>query len=154
MIRRTLSLSLSLLLVCAASAAMAQDATTAPPPAVAHTDVVTDLVKIDSVVGTGREAELGHTVQVHYTGWLHKPMATGGRGKKFDSSRDRGEPLEFVLGAGRVIKGWEQGILGMKVGGRRTLVIPSHLGYGGRGTGDIIKPGADLIFDVVLVGVK
>lgn len=150
MIRR----SLSLLLICAASAAMAQDAT--PPAEVAApADVVPgQLMKIDTVVGTGAEAQFGLTVQVHYTGWLHKPMALGGRGRKFDSSRDRGEPLEFVLGAGRVIKGWEQGILGMKVGGRRTLIIPSHLAYGSRGTGDIIKPGADLMFDVVLVGVK
>lgn len=150
MIRR----SLSLLLICAASAAMAQDAT-APAEAAAPADIVPgQLMKTDTVVGTGAEAQVGLTVQVHYTGWLHKPMALGGRGRKFDSSRDRGEPLEFVLGAGRVIKGWEQGILGMKVGGRRTLIIPSHLGYGSRGTGDIIKPGADLMFDVVLVGVK
>lgn len=150
MIRR----SLSLLLICAASAAMAQDAT--PPAEVAApADIVPgQLMKIDTVAGTGAEAQVGLTVQVHYTGWLHKPMALGGRGRKFDSSRDRGEPLEFVLGAGRVIKGWEQGILGMKVGGRRTLIIPSHLGYGSRGSGDIIKPGADLMFDVVLVGVK
>lgn len=150
MIRR----SLSLLLLCAASAAMAQDATP-PAEAAAPADIVPgQLMKIDTVAGTGAEAQLGLSVQVHYTGWLHKPMALGGRGKKFDSSRDRGEPLEFVLGAGRVIKGWEQGILGMKVGGRRTLIIPSHLGYGSRGSGEIIKPGADLMFDVVLVGVK
>jgi len=112
------------------------------------------LTKIDTAIGTGPEAEPGHTLQVHYTGWLYKPMATGGRGRKFDTSRDRGEPLEFRMGAGQVIKGWEQGMLGMKVGGRRTLIIPSHLAYGSRGTGDIIKPGADLIFEVVLVGIK
>ncbi|MCA1856847.1 FKBP-type peptidyl-prolyl cis-trans isomerase [Massilia oculi] len=109
---------------------------------------------IDRVVGKGREATPGNTVFVHYTGWLHKPLAPKQRGKKFDSSLDRGEPLEFQLGAGRVIKGWEQGVAGMKVGGKRTLVIPSALGYGPRGAGGMIPPDADLIFDVELVNVK
>ncbi|QOY94102.1 FKBP-type peptidyl-prolyl cis-trans isomerase [Massilia sp. UMI-21] len=109
---------------------------------------------IDRVVGKGREATIGSTVLVHYTGWLHKPLAPKQRGKKFDSSLDRGDPLEFQLGAGRVIKGWEQGVAGMKVGGKRTLVIPSALAYGKRGAGGMIPPDADLIFDVELVKVK
>ncbi|MEX5745190.1 FKBP-type peptidyl-prolyl cis-trans isomerase [Massilia sp. X63] len=109
---------------------------------------------IDRVVGKGKEATTGSTVLVHYTGWLHKPLAPKQRGKKFDSSLDRGDPLEFQLGAGRVIKGWEQGVAGMKVGGKRTLIIPSALAYGKRGAGGMIPPDADLIFDVELVNVK
>ena len=109
---------------------------------------------IDRVVGKGKEATAGSNVYVHYTGWLHKPLAPKQRGKKFDSSFDRGEPLNFQLGAGSVIKGWEQGVAGMKVGGKRTLVIPSALAYGKRGAGGMIPPDADLIFDVELVNVK
>ena len=109
---------------------------------------------IDRVVGKGKEASVGSNVLVHYTGWLHKPLAPKQRGKKFDSSLDRGDPLEFQLGAGRVIKGWEQGVQGMKVGGKRTLIIPSALAYGSRGAGGMIPPDADLIFDVELVNVK
>jgi len=109
---------------------------------------------IDSVVGKGKEATRGSSVYVHYTGWLHKPLAPKQRGKKFDSSHDRGEPLNFQLGAGSVIKGWEQGVAGMKVGGKRTLIIPSVLAYGKRGAGGMIPADADLIFDVELVDVK
>lgn len=110
---------------------------------------------IDRVVGKGKEATVGSNVLVHYTGWLHKPLAPKQRGKKFDSSLDRGDPLEFQLGAGRVIKGWDQGVAGMKVGGKRTLIIPSVLAYGKRGApGGMIPPDADLIFDVELVNVK
>ncbi|BDT61161.1 MAG: FKBP-type peptidyl-prolyl cis-trans isomerase [Janthinobacterium lividum] len=109
---------------------------------------------IDRVVGKGKEASVGSKVQVHYTGWLHKPLAPKQRGKKFDSSLDRGDPLEFQLGAGMVIKGWDQGVQGMKVGGKRTLIIPSALAYGKRGAGGMIPPDADLIFDVELVNVK
>ncbi len=110
---------------------------------------------IDRVIGKGKEATAGSTVFVHYTGWLHKPLAPKQRGKKFDSSVERGEPLDFQLGAGRVIKGWDQGVAGMKVGGKRTLVIPSVLAYGKRGApGGMIPPDADLIFDVELVNVK
>ena len=109
---------------------------------------------IDRVVGKGKEATRGSSVYVHYTGWLHKPLAPKQRGKKFDSSLDRGDPLEFQLGAGMVIKGWDQGVAGMKVGGKRTLIIPSALAYGPRGAGGMIPPDADLIFDVELVKVK
>ena len=124
-----------------------------PPPPAPPAPVLDPLVKTDSVVGKGAEAQLGAKVFVHYTGWLYKPMAKNQRGREFDSSIKRGEPLEFVLGAGRVIKGWDQGIQGMRVGGKRTLIIPSHLAYGSRG-GTMIGPGADLIFDVQLVDVK
>ena len=111
---------------------------------------------IDHVVGKGKEATFGNTVVVNYTGWLYKPMAAKQRGRKFDSSLDAGRtPLDFRLGAGMVIKGWEQGIAGMKVGGKRTLIIPSALAYGKRGAGGgSIPPDADLIFDVELLDVK
>ncbi len=112
------------------------------------------LVITDVVVGKGKVAGQGSKVSVHYTGWLYKTMAPRQRGRQFDSSHSRGEPLEFPLGNGRVIKGWDQGVMGMKVGGKRTLIIPSHLAYGQRGAGDMIGPGADLIFDVELMDVK
>lgn len=97
--------------------------------------------------GTGVQPKKGQIVQVHYTGYLTN-------GKKFDSSHDRGEPLEFVLGAGQVIRGWDEGLSTMKVGGKRKLTIPPELGYGARGAGGVIPPNAELIFDVHLVGVK
>ncbi|WP_036170438.1 FKBP-type peptidyl-prolyl cis-trans isomerase [Massilia sp. 9096] len=111
---------------------------------------------IDQVVGKGKEAAVGNKVTVNYTGWLYKPMAAKQRGRKFDSSLDAGRtPLDFQLGAGQVIKGWEQGVAGMKVGGKRTLIIPSELAYGHRGApGGSIGPDADLIFDVELLDVK
>jgi FKBP-type peptidyl-prolyl cis-trans isomerase FkpA len=105
----------------------------------------------DLTVGSGPEAEAGANVTVHYTGWLQNP--DGSPGQKFDSSKDRGDPFEFPLGAGNVIKGWDQGVQGMKVGGLRRLVIPSALGYGARGAGGVIPPNATLIFDVELLGV-
>ena len=112
-----------------------------------------ELQKIDTLEGTGAEAKAG-SVRVHYTGWLHDPSKSDGRGKKFDSSVDRGQPFEFQLGAGQVIRGWDEGVAGMKVGGKRTLIIPSALAYGPRGAGGMIPPDADLIFDVELVKVK
>lgn len=105
----------------------------------------------DVKVGSGAEAKPGKTVSVHYTGWLYN---NGQKGKKFDSSRDRGEPFDFPLGGGQVIQGWDEGVAGMKVGGKRTLVIPPALGYGERGAGGAIPPGATLLFDVELLGVK
>lgn len=110
--------------------------------------------KTDSVVGTGATAEAGQTVSVHYTGWLYDASAPENRGKKFDSSLDRGQPFEFPLGGGRVIKGWDEGVAGMKIGGKRTLIIPSEMGYGERSAGPIIKPGSTLLFDVELLGIK
>ncbi|MRW92455.1 FKBP-type peptidyl-prolyl cis-trans isomerase [Duganella sp. FT80W] len=113
------------------------------------------LVITDTKVGTGTEASVGATVSMHYSGWLYRPLAKNMHGKLFDSSAPRGEPLEFVLGAGRVIKGWDQGILGMKVGGKRTLIIPAELAYGSRPTpGSGIPPNSALIFDVELISVK
>jgi peptidylprolyl isomerase len=102
--------------------------------------------------GTGAVAKAGQSVTVHYTGWLYEH---GAKGKKFDSSRDRGEPFTFALGAGNVIAGWDQGVAGMKVGGKRTLIIPAELGYGASGTPDgTIPPGATLMFDVELLKVQ
>jgi len=106
----------------------------------------------DSVVGTGAEAKSGKQVKVHYTGWLDAGQAK--KGKKFDSSLDRKEPFMFSLGAGMVIKGWDEGVAGMKVGGKRTLYIPSALGYGARGAGGVIPANASLIFDVELLSVE
>ena len=112
-----------------------------------------DLVKTDTLVGKGKEAVAGSTVSVNYTGWLHDPAAKNKRGKQFDSSVGRG-PFSFPLGAGRVIPGWDQGVAGMKVGGKRTLIIPPELGYGIRGAGGVIPPNATLVFDVELLDVK
>ncbi|MDI3381289.1 FKBP-type peptidyl-prolyl cis-trans isomerase [Xenophilus aerolatus] len=102
----------------------------------------------DTVVGDGAEATPGQHVHVHYTGWLYND---GQQGAKFDSSRDRGQPFAFSLGAGQVIKGWDEGVAGMKIGGQRTLVIPAALGYGARGAGGVIPPNATLKFDVELL---
>lgn len=96
--------------------------------------------------GTGAEAQPGHRVDVHYTGWLTS-------GQKFDSSLDRGKPFSFQLGAGQVIQGWDQGVAGMKVGGKRKLTVPPELGYGARGAGNVIPPGATLVFEVELLAV-
>ncbi|HKR76707.1 MAG TPA: FKBP-type peptidyl-prolyl cis-trans isomerase [Rhodanobacter sp.] len=114
---------------------------------------VTQLQKTDRVVGSGTVARDGDVVQVNYTGWLYDAGAKDHHGKEFDSSLDGGEPIRFTLGAGEVIAGWDQGIRGMHVGGKRTLVIPARLAYGGRGAGDAVPPNAALVFDVELVGV-
>ena len=106
---------------------------------------------LDTVVGEGAEAKAGVPVRVHYTGWLYND---GQQGAKFDSSVDRGQPFSFPLGAGHVIKGWDQGFAGMKVGGKRTLIIPPEMGYGARGAGGVIPPNATLKFDVELLGVN
>jgi peptidylprolyl isomerase len=106
---------------------------------------------IDSKPGTGASPRTGQTVVVHYTGWLY---ANGAKGKKFDSSVDRNEPFEFPVGAGRVIRGWDEGVGSMKVGGKRTLIIPPQLGYGASGAGGVIPPNATLMFDVELLGLK
>jgi FKBP-type peptidyl-prolyl cis-trans isomerase FkpA len=104
----------------------------------------------DTVIGTGAEAAAGQQVSVHYTGWLYND---GVKGAKFDSSKDRNDPFEFGLGAGMVIKGWDEGVQGMKVGGTRVLVIPPQLGYGARGAGGVIPPNATLMFEVELLDV-
>jgi len=105
----------------------------------------------DTKVGTGASPKPGQTAVVHYTGWLY---TNGMKGKKFDSSVDRNEPFEFPVGRGRVIKGWDEGVASMKVGGKRTLIIPPALGYGASGAGGVIPPNATLMFDVELLGVK
>ena len=115
---------------------------------------ITELQKNDTVVGTGREAEPGFNVSVHYTGWLYDEKAADHKGKKFDSSVDRGQPFKFDLGAGQVIQGWDEGFAGMKIGGKRTLIISPEMGYGARGAGGVIPPNATLIFDVELLDVK
>jgi len=115
---------------------------------------MTELIKTDIKLGEGTEATAGHNVSVHYTGWLYDEAAPDHKGRKFDSSRDRNQPFDFPLGAGHVIKGWDQGVAGMKVGGQRTLVIPAHLGYGARGAGGVIPPNAMLVFDVELLAVR
>ncbi|MCE7916131.1 MAG: FKBP-type peptidyl-prolyl cis-trans isomerase [Nitrosomonas sp. PRO5] len=115
---------------------------------------VTTLEKIDTQVGTGEEADIGKTAKVHYTGWLYDAAAEGHKGRKFDSSYDRGSHFSFLLGAGRVIKGWDQGVMGMKVGGKRTLIIPSSMAYGSQGAGRVIPPNSALVFDVELVGLE
>jgi len=138
------------------------------PPAVAQTGVPpastqgaskldampTELQKIDVKQGTGADAVAGKVVVVNYTGWLYDATKPDNKGKKFDSSLDAGKPFDFPLGGGRVIKGWDQGVAGMKVGGKRTLVIPPDLGYGARGFPGAIPPNSVLIFDVELLDVK
>jgi peptidylprolyl isomerase len=106
---------------------------------------------IDSQIGTGATPRTGQTCAMHYTGWLYQ---NGAKGQKFDSSLDRGRPFEFPIGKGQVIPGWDEGVASMKVGGKRTLIIPPELGYGARGAGGVIPPNATLIFEVELLGVK
>jgi peptidylprolyl isomerase len=105
----------------------------------------------DTKAGDGATATSGNKVSVHYTGWLYN---NGAKGAKFDSSVDRGQPFQFTLGAHQVIAGWDEGVAGMKVGGKRTLIIPPELGYGARGAGGVIPPNATLMFDVELLGVQ
>ena len=111
----------------------------------------TGLIITDSVVGAGASPKTGQVCVMHYTGWLYE---NGVKGKKFDSSVDRGSPFEFPIGTGRVIKGWDEGVASMKVGGKRTLIIPPALGYGARGAGGVIPANATLMFGVELLGVK
>ena len=115
------------------------------------TTTASGLQFIDTVVGTGAAPKAGQTCVMHYTGWLYD---NGVKGKKFDSSVDRGDPFEFPLGQKRVIGGWDEGVASMKIGGKRTLIIPPALGYGARGAGGVIPPNATLMFDVELLGVK
>ncbi len=115
---------------------------------------VTELQIIDHETGEGQEATAGHPVVVHYTGWLYDESLEDKKGSKFDSSRDRDDPFTFNLGAGQVIKGWDEGVAGMRVGGRRTLIIPPELAYGAQGAGGIIPPNASLVFEVELLDVQ
>ncbi len=129
----------------------AMAASAAPAHARPVTTTASGLGIIDTKVGTGPSPKPGQTVVVHYTGWLDE---NGKKGKKFDSSVDRGQPFEFPIGKGQVIAGWDQGVATMKVGGKRTLIIPPSLGYGASGAGGVIPPNATLIFDVELLDVK
>ena len=115
-----------------------------------YTTTASGLQFEDVVVGSGAEAAAGQDVSVHYTGWLYENNRAGA---KFDSSKDRGEPFDFALGGGQVIRGWDEGVAGMKVGGTRRLIIPAALGYGTRGAGGVIPPNATLLFEVELLGV-
>ena len=115
---------------------------------------MTEFTTIDNQLGEGREAEKGLTITVHYSGWIYDENEEDNKGNKFDSSKDRNEPFTFVLGVGQVIKGWDDGFAGMKIGGTRTIIIPSEMGYGSRGAGSVIPPNADLIFDVELLGIQ
>lgn len=115
---------------------------------------IDQLVKTDIKLGEGALAEPGKQVTVHYTGWLYDETASGHKGAKFDSSRDRELPFAFKLGNSEVIPGWDYGVAGMKVGGQRLLIIPPELGYGTRGAGGVIPPNAKLVFEVELLGVK
>ena len=145
----------ALLALCAAGAiAVAADQPKEKTTMTALPKTVNDLMKIDQRVGDGTEAIPPIEVTVHYTGWLYDPSKPEGHGSKFDSSVDRGEPFRFYLGGGQVIRGWDEGVAGMKVGGKRTLIIPAHMGYGSRGAGGVIPPYATLIFDVELLGVR
>ncbi len=125
-------------------------------PAIAQTSgkpmtLPSGLQVLDTTPGTGASPKTGEICVMHYTGWLYE---NGQKGKKFDSSVDRGQPFEFPVGVGRVIKGWDEGVSTMKVGGKRTLIIPADLGYGARGAGGVIPPNATLIFEVELLGIK
>lgn len=146
---RGLVLALALIALVAVAPAEDQKAGASGPTKVtgAPTKTPSGLEYWDIKAGTGPVAQSGHKVKVHYTGWLTN-------GKKFDSSVDRGQPFEFMLGAGQVIKGWDEGVAGMKVGGKRQLKIPPALGYGAAGAGGVIPPNATLIFDVELLGVQ
>jgi FKBP-type peptidyl-prolyl cis-trans isomerase len=123
-------------------------------PAAAAVAPPTELQKIDVVKGTGEGISLGQVAVVHYTGWLFDPAAPEQKGTKFDSSRDRGEPFKFAIGAGQVIRGWDEGVQGMQPGGQRRLVVPPDFGYGDRGAGGVIPPGATLVFDVELLAIE
>ncbi len=135
--------------------ALAQAPDKVPIPSQSKLDAkVTQLQIVDTTVGTGVEAVKGKVVVVHYTGWLYEPSLPDKKGKKFDSSLDRKSPFSFPLGGGRVIRGWDEGVAGMHVGGKRTLVIPADMAYGSRGAGGVIPPDATLMFDVELLAVK
>ena len=141
---KSIAVALSLVFGTAVPAAM-------PALAAAPAAQPTQLKMTDTKVGSGAVAKPGEQVTVHYTGWLY---VNGAKGKKFDSSVDRGEPFEFKIGTRQVIAGWDEGVASMKVGGKRTLIIPAALGYGAQGAGGVIPPNATLIFDVELLGIK
>jgi peptidylprolyl isomerase len=138
-------------LILAPALGWGADQPAAPPVAGETVTTASGLQIIDTKIGTGATAEPGQICVLHYTGWVYE---NGAKGVKFDSSVDHGKPFEFPLGQRKVIRGWDEGVAGMKVGGKRTLIIPPDLGYGARGAGGVIPPNATLIFEVELLGVK
>lgn len=148
-------LSFALLLLCVTIACGGSTPTSESTEGAPMADSgVTELQMVDTKVGDGAEARAGRVVRVHYTGWLFDAAKADKRGTKFDSSKDRNDPFEFPLGGGQVIKGWDQGFAGMKVGGTRVLTIPPAMGYGAGGAGGVIPPNATLVFEVELLEVK
>jgi len=143
------NIAVSAAIILASATACAQ--TGAPPATATAPAEVRELVKKDTKVGEGKVAEKGKAVLVHYTGWLYDPKAPDQKGAQFDSSIGRPTPLGFIIGAGRVIKGWDEGIPGMKEGGKRTLIIPPALAYGEKGAGEKIPPNATLLFEVEFI---
>lgn len=152
MIARILLFTVFTLLVAAACSDRGADPTAAEPDAAADGPPALGIRTLKN--GYGRAAEAGDVVTVHYTGWLYDESAPDSRGEKFDSSVDRGQRFEFPLGAGRVIRGWDEGVEGMLIGEVRELTIPPELGYGERGAGAVIPPGATLVFEVELFGAR
>jgi FKBP-type peptidyl-prolyl cis-trans isomerase FkpA len=150
---RTIALGLAVLVTVVALACRSNGSSTEDDARLARSSI-TDLIVKDVKVGEGQEARSGRRVTVHYTGWLYHPSKEGNRGRSFDSSRTRGEPFSFTLGAGEVIQGWDQGVAGMKEGGRRILTIPGRLAYGSSGSGEVIPPDATLVFDIELLRVQ
>jgi FKBP-type peptidyl-prolyl cis-trans isomerase FkpA len=143
---------LGLLAACGGKPPAAGPSDSAVPSAAAPSVAALEIVELQA--GSGAPIAVGQNAVVQYTGWLYETSAPDKKGKEFDSSRNSGQPFSFVVGAGKVIKGWDQGVLGMKVGGRRRLTIPAHLGYGDVGAGGVIPPGAALVFEVELVAVE
>jgi peptidylprolyl isomerase len=150
-IRSLAALALSLLALFAGSVIFQTARHAEAQPSDKQMTTASGLKIEDTQLGTGATPQAGQTCVMHYTGWLYE---NGVKGEKFDSSVDRGQPFEFPLGMGRVIRGWDEGVASMKVGGKRTLIIPPELGYGARGAGGVIPPNATLMFDVELLGVK
>jgi FKBP-type peptidyl-prolyl cis-trans isomerase FkpA len=142
-----------LFLALTAIATLAACSSSSTSPSQTPTGGVTTLQIVDTRVGTGTEATNGRTLTVHYTGWLYNQNAPGNKGTQFDSSVGA-QPFQLVLGAGRVIRGWDQGLVGMRVGGLRTLTIPPSLAYGSAGSAPSIPPNASLVFDVELLNVQ
>ena len=149
--RARLVATLAALILTASMAPMVSDDSASAQSAAKAVTTASGLQMIDTKVGTGASPRANQTAVVHYTGWLYE---NGVKGKKFDSSVDRNEPFEFPVGQRRVIAGWDEGVATMKVGGKRTLIIPPALGYGARGAGGVIPPNATLMFDVELLAVK